>query len=131
MPRRRPSRVRAAAAQPATTVIPGVPTATSHALDRLARPEISSAQVKRALEAWQRTASLPRAALGGPHNDYTEFIGPMEREELERALLALPSRQAAPLRAVVERADEEFRAKTLHNPKADPARPWWARRWWH
>jgi len=131
MPRRRPSRLRAAAAQPATTVIPGVPLATSRALDRLARLEVSSARMKRALEAWQRIASLPRAALSTSHNDWTEFIGPMAREELERALLALSRRQAAPLRVVVERADDEFRSKTLHNPRADPSRPWWARRWWH
>ncbi len=131
MPRRRPSRLRAAAAQPATTVIPGVSLATSRALDRLARLEVSSARMKRALEAWQRIASLPRAALSTSHNDWTEFIGPMAREELERALLALPRRQAAPLRVVVERADDEFRSKTLHNPRADHSRPWWARRWWH
>ena len=87
--------------------------------------------MKRALEAWQRIASLPRAALSTSHNDWTEFIGPMAREELERALLALPRRQAAPLRVVVERADDEFRSKTLHNPRADHSRPWWARRWWH
>jgi len=104
--------------------------ATSRALDRLARPEVSSARVRRALEAWRRTASLPRAVLSAPHNDWTEFIGPMARDELERALLALPRRRAAPLRAVVERADKEFRAKTLHNPRADSSRPWWARRWW-
>ncbi|WP_344869073.1 hypothetical protein [Amycolatopsis ultiminotia] len=86
--------------------------------------------MKRALEIWQRVASLPRAELSAPHNDWTEFIGPMARDDLERAVRALPRKQAAPLRAVVERADEMFRAKTLHNPRIDPSRPWWARRWW-
>jgi len=114
MPRRRPSRLRAAAAQPATTVIPGVPLATSRALDRLARLEVSSARTKRALETWQRIASLPRAALSTSHNDWTEFIGQMAREELERALLALPRRQAAPLRVAVERDDDEFRSSRPH-----------------
>ncbi len=131
MPRRRAARLRSAAAQPPSTVIPSVPLATSRALDRLDRPEISSVRVKQALEAWQHTASLPRARLSGPHNDWTEFIGPMARDELERALSALPRRQAAALRAVVERADEAFWAKTLNNPRADRSRPWWARRWWH
>lgn len=108
-----------------------MPTSTSVALDRLGRPEVSSVQVRAALEGWQRTASLSRALLGGAHNDWTEFIGPAERGQLEQALLALPPRHAAQLRRVVKRADEQFWAKTLPNPHADPAQPWWARRWWH
>jgi len=83
------------------------------------------------LSSIDAAASLPRARLSGPHNDWTEFIGPMARDELERALSALPRRQAAALRAMVERADEAFWAKTLNNPRADRSRPWWARRWWH
>jgi hypothetical protein len=131
MARNRPSRLRRTDARHTTTPIPGVPMATSRALDRLARPEVSSPRVRDALVAWQRVASLSRADLGAPHNDWTEFVGPMIRGELEQALLALPRRHAALLRAVVDPADDEFRAKTLNNPKADPSRPWWERRWWH
>lgn len=50
---------------------------------------------------------------------------------LEEALLALPSRHAAPLWTVIAQADAQFHAKTLPNPRADPDQPWWARRWWH
>ena len=108
-----------------------MPTSTSFALDRLDQSDLSSAQIRVALQGWQRTASLSRAALSGAHNDWTEFIGPVERSQLERALLALPPRHAGPLRAVIERADAQFRAKTLPNPRVDPHQPWWARRWWH
>ncbi len=105
--------------------------ATSRELDRLDCPEIDSLQVRDALVAWQRVASMTRAELGSPHSDWTELIGPSNRGLLEQALLALPRRHAVPLRAVVERADDEFRAKTLNNPRADPFGPWWERRWWH
>ncbi|WP_298799453.1 hypothetical protein [uncultured Pseudonocardia sp.] len=131
MPRKRPSRLRTVAARPATRAIPGVPLATTRALDRLDRPEISSLRVIQALETCQRTASLPAATLSAPYNDWTELIGPMARDELERALRALPTRQAAALRVLVARADAAFRVKTLNNPRADPSQPWWARRWSH
>lgn len=120
-----------AAAAPHSCVIPGVPKSICVALDRLDRPEVSSVRVRQALLGWQRTVSLSRAELGGPHSDWAEFVGPEERAQLEEALLALPPRQAAPLRTVIARADAQFRAKTLPNPRADPDQPWWARRWWH
>lgn len=44
-----------------------------------------------------------------------EFVGPGERALLEDALLALPRRQGAPLRAVIAQADAQFYAKTLPN----------------
>lgn len=131
MPRRRPSRLRAAVGRPATRAIPGVPLATALALDRLDRSEISSLRVNQALETWKRTAALPEAVLSAPHSDWTEFIGPTARDELERALQALPTRQAAALRVLIARADDAFREKTLNNPTADPLQPWWARRWSH
>lgn len=131
MPRRRPSQVRPRDVCLPLAVISGVPRSTSVALDRLGRVEVSSVRVKHALAGWLRTASLSRSELGGAHNDWTEFIGPAERGELEEAMLALTPRQAAPLRAVVARADDQFRAKTLPNPRADSDLPWWARRWWH
>jgi hypothetical protein len=102
---------------------------TSHALDRLDRPTINSEQVGQALATWQHVAHLPRDVLSGPHNDWTDFIGPTARAQLEQALHALSQRQAASLRTLVERADETLRAKTLNNPTAEPSQPWWAKRW--
>jgi hypothetical protein len=92
---------------------------TSHALDRLDRPTINSEQVGQALATWQHVAHLPRDVLSGPHNDWTDFIGPTARAQLEQALHALSQRQAA----------ETLRAKTLNNPTAEPSQPWWAKRW--
>jgi len=129
MPRRPAGRVRSAGIQGSSATIPGVPRATSYALDRPDRPEISSEQVKQALESWQHTASLPRAELAAPYNDWALYIGSSARNELERALRALPRRQAAALRAEVEQSDEIFWAKTLNNPLTDPTEPWWGRRW--
>lgn len=131
MPRKRPKQLRAADQRPATTQIPGVPLATSQALDRLDQPEVSSERVARAVEGWQRTTSRTRAELSAPNSDWTEFIGPDDRGVLENALLALPPRHAARLRVVVERADSAFAAKTLPNPRVEDSQPWWARRWWH
>jgi hypothetical protein len=116
-------------AQSKGAVIAGVPMATSYALDRLDRSDISSARVAEALRIWQQTASPTRAQLSLPNNDWALLIGPIARNDLERALRALPQRSAAALRLVVERADESFRSKTLNNPRADPSQPWWARRW--
>ncbi len=129
MPRKRPSRLRAARAQSRGLVTPGVPEATGYALDRLDRSDIDSARLAEAVRAWQFTASLPRAQLTAPNNDWALYIGPNARNELELALHVLPRRKAATLRTVVEQADETFRSRTLNNPLADPSLPWWARRW--
>lgn len=102
--------------------------ATSHALDRLARPEISSVIVKDALKGWSEVAGRSRADLAEAYNDYTEIIGPIHRDDLEHAVRALPRQLAAPLRAAVERADEAFWTKTLPDHRADPGQPWWWRR---
>lgn len=78
---------------------------------------------------WQRVASLPRANLAQPYSDWTYYIGPEARSTLENAVRALSPRQAAALRERIERADVAYCAKTLNNPWADPAQPWWSRRW--
>lgn len=97
---------------PPSAAIPGVPMATSYALDRLGRPEISSLMIGLALRAWQDIAAMSQGDLSGPYNDWVEFIGPDHRGELERALRALPRRHSARLRAVAQGADEDFLAKT-------------------
>lgn len=105
--------------------------ATSHALDRLDRSDLSSLRVAQALKRWQQIVALPQSRLDADHSDYTSIDAPMIRRELEQALHALPARHAAPLRRLVADADHVFAAKTTHNPYADPAQPWWARRWHH
>lgn len=83
------------------------------------------------LRTWRMVVHLPTAVLSAPHNDWTEFIGPTARGLLHDADRALNRRDGAPLRTELTRLDAEFERKTSHNPFADPALPWWARRWWH
>lgn len=113
---------------PPSVAIPGVPMTTSYALDRLGRAEISSSAVGFALRAWRDIAVSSLEELSGAGNDWVELVGPVHREELERAVRALPRHHGARLRAVVEAADEDFLAKTLPDHHADPAQPWWWRR---
>ena len=113
---------------PPTVVIPGVAMATSYALDRLERAQVNSTTIALALVGWQQVAAMPLAQLSGEHNDWTRIIGPGYRDELQRALAALPARRGAGLRAVVARADAVFCAKTLPDPHADPTATWWWRR---
>ena len=82
-----------------------------------------------ALRCWYDTASRSRTELAHPNSDWTLYIGPDARTRLEHAVHVLPRRKAAALRAVVERADEAFLAKTLENPLADSSAAWWTRRW--
>jgi hypothetical protein len=126
MPRRPPARVRAS--HPRPTSIPGVPIATSRAIDRLDRSGISSATVGEALATWRAVVRLPRSALHGDNNDWTGFIGPIARTVLEDAILALRSRQRAPLRREVARLDAWYAQKTLNDPRKDQSSPWWSRR---
>ncbi len=83
------------------------------------------------LRTWRTVVRLPRSVLWAPHNDWTEFIGPLARSVLHAADEALSRRDGAPLRAELARLDAEFARKTSPNPFADPTLPWWARRWWH
>jgi hypothetical protein len=102
--------------------------ATSRAVDRLGRRRMSSASINGALATWRSVVHKPRSALHGDNNDWTEFIGPMARGELEDAIHALGRRQRAPLRREVARLDAVYEQKTLNDPRADPSLPWWARR---
>lgn len=103
--------------------------ATSYALDRLGRARLSSSWVRADLDSWLAVCALSASRLSGPNNDATTFMGPIAREGLEEAINALGRRHAAPLRAVVHRADERFLANTLPNTQ-DPPTPrwWWTRR---
>jgi len=102
--------------------------ATSYALDQLGYERVSSPTVWRELDLWLKVCAMSAAQLDGPSNDWPTLIGPAARDVLEAAMNALGRRKAAPLRAVVHRADEQFIAKTLPNPHSDPTAPWWWRR---
>ncbi|WP_459027799.1 hypothetical protein [Pseudonocardia sp. DLS-67] len=130
MPRRPPARVRALNRRRSRpTPIRGVPISTSRALDRLDRPRLTSLAINDELIVWGRVAQKPRAVLAREGNDWIRFVGPLARDPLEQAIRALPRRQRAPLRRRVARLDALFEEKTLNNPLADPALPWWSRRW--
>lgn len=109
----------------------GLPAATAEALAALDEPGLEPAAVADELRTWQKVVSLPESVLSAPHNDWVEFIGPMARSVLDAADHALSRRAGAPFRAQLARLDAEFARKTSANPFADPALPWWARRWWH
>lgn len=104
---------------------------TVEALDLLGEPGLDAFTVATELRAWREVVRLPRSTLSAPHNDWTEFIGPSARAVLAEALQSLNRRDGASLRTEVFRLDSEFERKTSHNPLADPALPWWSRRWSH
>ena len=53
---------------------------------------------------------------------------PMTRDTLDSALLALPPRSRAALRALIRPLDALILQKTLPDPTAPPGWPWWERR---
>lgn len=69
-----------------------------------------------------------RRDLDDASNDYVEYSGPTARDVIDAAIRALPKRFARELRKLVSPLDEAVAAKTLPDPFADPARPWWHRR---
>ncbi|WIX76839.1 hypothetical protein QRX50_36240 [Amycolatopsis carbonis] len=52
------------------------------------------------------------------------------RDELEAAVRALPHDARADLRRVLAPLDDEFRRRTLPDPKASSISPWHAAAWW-
>jgi hypothetical protein len=125
MARRRPAQVRRSLRRRSSVPLAGIPMTTSHALDRLDVDRLSSGNVGVELGTWLKVSALSTSQLDGPYNDWSTFIGPGAREILNEAMNALDRRHAAPLRAVVYRADEQFLAKTLHNPDDAPGGGWW------
>lgn len=109
----------------------GLPAVTAEALAALDEPGLDPATIADELRTWRTVVNLPESVLSAPHNDWTEFIGPTARSVLAAADLALSRRDGARFRAQLAQLDAEFARKTSANPFADPALPWWARRWWH
>lgn len=64
-------------------------------------------------------------------NQDCPFCDPVEaRDRLEEALRALPAAARSELRVVVERLDDQFRNRTLPDPRAAPQSAWRAAAWW-
>ena len=66
--------------------------------------------------------------MGNASNDYTAFLGPDARDVLDDAAHMLPRRLARQLYHLIAPFDRAYAAKTLPDPFADPALPWWRRR---
>ncbi|SFE28701.1 hypothetical protein SAMN04487819_110155 [Actinopolyspora alba] len=96
----------------------------AHALDRLGREDLDAASVAVALKRWKWACHAPAARLQGEHNDLTEFVAPFARDDLERALRALPRHLARELRSQVAPLDELYIAKTV------PVPTWTNGNWW-
>lgn len=106
----------------------GLPRGVTIALDRTGRSDLRPEVLASALRQWLRTCQQSARELGNGSNDATVYLGPDARDELQRALNALPQRSARQLHNRLVAADRAFAAKTLPDPFADPQLPWWRRR---
>lgn len=97
-------------------------------LDRLGRTDLTSGLVSAEVDQWKLVASQSVRVLSAEGNDWAGLMGPMARDTIERAIRALPRRQARQLRAAVAPWDRMFWEKTLPEPGRGVGRPWWWRR---
>jgi hypothetical protein len=104
--------------------------ATSAALDRLDRDDVSSSQVSLALDLWSRLAAghKGRAVPGRTVLEESPWV--MCREELQTAMAVLKPPRGDDLRAVVAELDEQFGRRTIPNALLDdgirhPESHWW------
>lgn len=128
MPRKRPSRIRRDRRRPRFAFPPQLPRGVTIDLDRTGRSDVSPQLVAAALDQWGRVCRQSRQELGSADNVYAVYNGPDARDDVQRALDALPRRTACQLRGRVSALDRAFAAKTLPDPFADPRLPWWHRR---
>lgn len=105
-----------------------LPRALAAELRRTGRADLSPERIAVALAGWKWMSRQSRRDLDDASNDYVEYSGPTARDVLDVAIRALPKRFARELRKLVSPLDEAVAAKTLPDPFADPARPWWHRR---
>ncbi len=73
---------------------PALPRAVTIDLDRTGRSDVSPQFVARALDQWARVCQQSRRELANTGNDYTIYLGPDARDDLQRPLDALPRRSA-------------------------------------
>ncbi|GLW68149.1 hypothetical protein Kpho02_04480 [Kitasatospora phosalacinea] len=125
LPRRRPTRP--------VRRLQGLPRRTRTAVHRIEALGLGAGAVAEALHTYERFLRRPGRHLYVPRADCPCCDPLTARDVLETALHRLPRPARAPLRALVERLDEEFLHRTLPDPLAarpDGTRPaaWWHRR---
>ena len=99
------------------------------ALDRLDDKDLRPGRIADALWLWTRHSHQSRRELGNASSDETDSMAPEARDDLERAVQALPPRPARTLQRLLQPLDRAIAAKTLPEPRSDPTLPWWQRRY--
>jgi hypothetical protein len=128
MPRKRPARLRRAQETGPVTSIPGVSWRVTRALDRLEEPEFGSREIAAAYHQWIMVCEQPRRTLSREHNDWSGLVGPLARDQLQRAIEALPGHLSRQLRAALAPWDQTYLNKTLPDPTRNPSMAWWWQR---
>lgn len=112
------------------TIARGLPRSTAARLDELRDAGLSAAQVKEALDLWDRYMRIP----GGPRrlekDPSDEDMGERSRAVLDAAVEELPEGAAKPLKRLIIEMDKRFLATTVPDPSVPTTRPWWQRRDW-
>lgn len=129
MSRRPPSRVRRETPHRRAKRLGNLPGEVVGALERIERADLHPARIALALSTWADLCRQSRRELGNASNDLTTYMGPDARDDLQRALQALPTRPARTLRHRVDPLDRAIAAKTLPEPHSNPNLPWWQRRY--
>lgn len=119
--------------QPGETlsVVDGLTARAVSQIQALESSRLGPGSVARALAQWKQTVhrrDVP-ALLDDIGSHACPCCDPTEaREVLDQALTRLEPRARRELRAVVERLDDLFRDRTIHDPQAPPEWPWWRQR---
>ncbi|BBG03997.1 hypothetical protein PSA01_47790 [Pseudonocardia saturnea] len=128
MSRKAPAAVRREQIRDHPTWSKTLPRVLATDLERIGRADLRPEQIAGALAEWRRMARRSRRELSNASDDDVQHSGPLARDVLDTAVRVLPRRSSRTLRALVRSPDEAIAAKTLPDPFADPARPWWHRR---
>jgi hypothetical protein len=113
------------------SVVDGLSARAVSEIQILERSRLGPGSVALALIRWKRTVgrrnidSLLDDLIG--HSCHCCDAGE-HRELLEKALSLLGPRARNELWAKVEPLDEILRRRTIHDPHAEPERPWWRQR---
>ncbi len=110
--------------------VDGLSAATVREIRLCERRHLWPGAVARALADWRRLAHGPQRRLRPEvyRADCLCCDAVEHRRILDTALTRLPARAARELRSQVAALDDLFERRTLPDPAADPALPWWQRR---
>jgi len=89
---------------------------------------LAAGQLEFAVVCWRAFARRPGRPLHLPTPHLPGFDIWDERLLIERAIAVFHGRAAREIASLVKDADMVFLARTLHDPKAPRAWPWWRRR---